>query len=176
MNTRTTSVIHLLPEEFRPLIIDGMKTKYIISNYGTVINTKTGKQLTWHDDGRYFDIRICINGKVKKYKVHRLVALTFIPNPENKEQVNHINGNKGNCDVDNLEWVTAKENAIHAVMNGLKPNSLVLRIDQVHQICRLLLSGKYTTKEIAEIVGCSRYLVKNIKSKSSWAYISKKYF
>ena len=173
---RTTKVVHIIPEEFRPLIIDGKKTKYIISNYGTFINTKSGKVLKWHDDGRYYDIRISIKGKTRKFKVHRLVAMTFISNPENKKEVNHINGNKGNCDASNLEWSTPSENVIHAVMNGLKPKTVVLQIEQVHRICELVATNKYKAKEIAAMIGCSIYLVKNIKNKISWRHISKDYF
>lgn len=176
--SRVLNVIHLVKEEFRPLIVDNKPTKYIISNYGTVINIKTKKTLKWHDDGKYYNIRICIKGKMRAFKVHRLVALHFIPNddPDNKKEVNHINGNKANCDVNNLEWLTTSENAIHAVVNGLKPKTVVLDIDQVHTICKLLVTNQYKIKEIANLVGCSKYLVKNIKNKNAWRHISKNYF
>lgn len=55
----------------------------------------------------------------KAYRLHRLVAQHFIPNPDNKPQVNHKDGDKWNCTVSNLEWVTASENVQHAIDNGL---------------------------------------------------------
>ena len=61
--------------------------------------------------GTYEALRLVNNNKERKTMyVHRLVALTFIPNPENKPQVNHIDGNKYNNNVENLEWTTASEN------------------------------------------------------------------
>lgn len=63
---------------------------------------------------KYKLVSATIDGKPKNFVAHRFVAKTYIPNPENKPQVNHIDGNKCNNRVDNLEWVTAKENAYHA--------------------------------------------------------------
>lgn len=68
---------------------------------------------------KYYVCNLSKNGKGKNYTVHRLVAETFIENFENKTQVNHKDGNRLNNKVDNLEWVTPKENTIHAWKNGI---------------------------------------------------------
>ena len=68
----------------------------------------------------YYTVAIYENGVRKFKKVHRLVAEAFIPNPENKSQVNHIDGNKLNNDVSNLEWATNSENQKHAYKVGLQ--------------------------------------------------------
>lgn len=68
----------------------------------------------------YYQVSLCIDGKYRHFQVHRLVAEAFIPNPENKPQVNHIDGNKLNNDISNLEWVTRSENQLHAYKTGLQ--------------------------------------------------------
>lgn len=70
----------------------------------------------------YYDVTLCKEGKTRTFLVHRLVAEAFIPNPENKEMVNHKDGNKQNNNADNLEWVTRAENDLHASLTGLRPD------------------------------------------------------
>lgn len=79
------------------------------------------------------------DGKPKIYNIHRLVAETFIPNPNNKPQVNHINGNKLDNRTENLEWVTAKENTQKAVEDGIKPKNYAC------------YQGKFTEEEREDI-------------------------
>lgn len=73
----------------------------------------------------YLQVCLTKNGKSKTYIVHRLVAKAFLSNSKSKEQVNHIDGNKENNSIDNLEWVTSSENNKHAFITGLnKPHNM----------------------------------------------------
>lgn len=94
---------------------------YEVSNLGRVRNKNTKKLLCARigREGLYYSVYLINNSKENTQRVHRLVAKAFIPNPENKPMVNHIDGNKLNNNVNNLEWVTAKENNNHAVRTGL---------------------------------------------------------
>lgn len=87
---------------------------YIVTDKGEVFHGK--RPIKGQPNSKGY-LRVVIHRKA--YFVHRLVAQLFIPNPDNKPQVNHIDGNKLNNAVTNLEWVTNKENREHAVINGL---------------------------------------------------------
>lgn len=109
--------------------IQGFENKYQVSNIGRVKSLSyfnnlgrfkesiiLKKRLT---DRGYNTAVVYNDGKQKVFKVHRLVAIEFIPNPENKPCVNHIDGNKENNIVSNLEWCTHSENIKHAFKIGL---------------------------------------------------------
>jgi len=87
---------------------------YTIDNFGVVRNT-FGKSIIPAQMDGYKMIWLITDGKSKKFRVHRLVAEAFIPNPDNKPEVNHIDGNRTNNTVTNLEWVTSKENTDHYI-------------------------------------------------------------
>ena len=101
----------------------GYEGVYQVSECGDVKRIGKDKILKPQLSKGYFKLELCKNSMRKNHNIHRLVALAFIPNPLNKEQVNHIDGNKLNNNVSNLEWATAKENMKHAWNNGLmKPS------------------------------------------------------
>ena len=79
------------------------------------------------DKKGYYRTSMCVGNKHICPLVHRVVAQAFIPNPYNKKEINHIDGNKENNKVDNLEWVTHLENMQHASKNGLMPKKLRAR-------------------------------------------------
>lgn len=106
-------------EEWKRIIIDNIETNYSISNYGNVRNDETNKIFSQSNQLGYQFVGIKVKNKTKRMRVHRLVASAFIPNPENKPYVNHIDGNKSNNHVSNLEWVTPSENTKHARDNNL---------------------------------------------------------
>lgn len=91
---------------------------YQVSNLGRVKRVKAGKILKGFKITKgYVGVRLSKNGIVSNKKIHRLVAQAFISNPESKPQVNHIDENKTNNVISNLEWSTAKENSNHGTRN-----------------------------------------------------------
>ncbi|WP_223611763.1 NUMOD4 motif-containing HNH endonuclease [Enterococcus faecium] len=107
-------------EIWRP--IEGYEGLYEISNLGKIkSNFRQGSTTDFlkisNNGNGYMMVRLCKNGKAKKYYLHRLLAQTFIDNPEDKPQVNHINENRSDNRLENLEWVTQKENNNHGNHN-----------------------------------------------------------
>lgn len=103
--------------------IPGCEGIYVTEDGRIYSTLRHGVYLKQQQDNKgYMRVRVTINRKKKQIKVHRAVAEAFVPNPQNKQQVNHKDGNKQNNRADNLEWVTNKENASHAIDHGLWGN------------------------------------------------------
>ena len=125
---------------------------YLVNRNGDVFSLKSNRHLTKTLSNKgYLFVTIKIDRKNKQKRINRLVAEAFISNPENKPQVNHINGIKTDNRVENLEWCTAKENTIHAYKTGLNKNIL----DNHH-------SAKLTSRDVSML----RYLSKEFKCTS----------
>lgn len=107
----------------KQIIIDNIRTSYCITETGKCFNNNTGKYLKGQVGQRngYLSFILTLpDGNKKRCYAHRLVAQAFIPNLNNKKEVNHIDGDKLNNNVENLEWVTPQENQAHALVKELR--------------------------------------------------------
>lgn len=169
--------------EWKYITINGEPTQYTIDVLGRVYSEISKRYLKpFPNPQGYMLIDISHNKKTYTRQVHRLVAIAFIPNPNNLETVNHKNGDKSDNAVTNLEWMTRLDNVRHAWNTGLaKPRygtdnpANVYTEEQVHQVCEMLESGELKGAEIARRCGVSVYLISDIKFNGKWKHISKLY-
>lgn len=169
--------------------VAGFEGYYQISNAGKIRSldrqeaqtnghpmTYKGKMMNPCKDGKgYRFMYLARNGKRKMYKIHRLVALAFIPNPYNYEQVNHIDGDKDNNSVNNLEWCTGAYNMQHSFHNGLhkkgeRVSTAILTQAQVDEIRsrHIKRDGEYGAKPLAKKYGVSDMTIRNILNNKKW--------
>lgn len=120
-------------------------SSYLISSDGLLRNKRTGLVLKKRLSTRgYVTYRFYVNGKSKELKAHRLVALAFIPNPDGKPIINHINGIKTDNRISNLEWSDYSNNILHAYKIGLAKIS-----DRQKELCRIRSTGNtYRRKRV----------------------------
>lgn len=110
--------------EFKPKLFKTKFENYLVDKEGRVYDVSNRLYLKQHLSKKgYLIVSLKISNKRVTYIVHRLIAETFVSNPYNKPQVNHIDGNKQNNNISNLEWNTVKENIRHAWANGLTDNT-----------------------------------------------------
>lgn len=166
--------------------VPGFEPYYEISSFGN-IRRKAGsshlkpKNLKYvFDKDGYPRVNLKVKQKTNSRLVHRLLAKAFIENPLNKPQVNHINGVKKDCRIENLEWCTLSENRVHAYSSGLqnglsrrgqKNNFSKLTEDQILHIRSLYIPYKFTNKMIAEIYGVTEGCVSAITSRRTWSWL-----
>ncbi len=159
-------------QDFRSLAFLGY-SKYYVTFSGHVFGTRNMQYLKAHlsHDG-YHCVGMFKDSDKRQHqlKIHRLVALAYIENPDKKPSVNHINGNKNVNSADNLEWVTVWENDNHARLLGLRRG---ISDERIHQICKCFEQGM-RQMDIVRALDVPRHIVKDIQ-RGSYYHISKGY-
>ena len=157
--------------------IKGYEGLYEVSDMGRVKSLKFGKEKILKPENHtfgYYRVILCKDGINKKYRVHRLVCLNFLDNPENKPQVNHKNGDKKDNRLENLEWCNNSENQKHAYDNGLQislKGSKHGRSKLTDQQVLEIRSSNLTQKELGKIYGVAHQQISKIKRRETWTHI-----
>lgn len=167
-------------ETWKP--IKEFETFYLISDLGRVFSLRTKTIRKTLLNGGYPEVKLCLGKKrIGKY-IHRLLAEHFIPNPLNKPQVHHKDGNKSNNNLMNLEWVSQRDNLIHAIDTGLRNY-----LSSSKPIIQLSLNGDFikewsSTAEVSRICDITTHSISRClsgRTKSSmgykWVFKSKYY-
>ena len=163
-----------------------IKDCYIIDDMGKIRNINTGNYIKINKNHNGY-MRVSLmkkGGGTTSIQYHRLLMMLFKP-VENMEklQINHIDGNKENNVLNNLQWVTSQENIHHAIKTGLtdfsylqgeKTNFSHYTEKDAKLVIDLLKSNKYTDKEISKITGFPvRNFIAKIRRKETWTYLTK---
>lgn len=151
---------------------------YFIDEQGNLFNSK-GHQMKWYTNKDGYKCATVIRedtGERATLRRCRAIALCFIPNPENKPQVNHINSIRDDDRIENLEWVTASENKRHGVENNpeIHKGQAEIGYEEAHKICALIQDGLRSI-DISELTGVSKDTIDHISKGKTWREVSREY-
>jgi hypothetical protein len=168
----------------KEIVINGIRTQYKVSDIdGVIINDDSG-HIMKHQINKYgyHVVLLSVAGKPMTMLVHRLVAMAYIPNPENKRTVNHKTGDKNKNSVTDLEWATDKENVDHAWNTGLCRHrsgedigNNVYTSNQIHEVCKMIENGEISNILISHQTGVRENIISFIRRGKLWRDISSKY-
>lgn len=143
---------------------------YKVSNTWKIYSYKSNKEISSIKGSKYLRVILSLNDKSNSFYSHRLVAQAFIPNPENKPQVNHINLIKHDNRIENLEWCTAKENMRHACINWLFSDTIMIKINQYDKLWVFIKEWENITQINASLWYDISFICKVCKWKRKSAY------
>ena len=156
-------------------------TNYSVNENGQIYSEFTGKMLKpFPNNNGYLMVDLFHDAVKQRVAVHRIVAITFIPNPDEKPFVNHIDGNKQNNSADNLEWVTESENSIHALETGLSPKGSEKTLAKLTEVDVLEIQAAFERGE-KDFVLARKYkvtsgVISSIRLGKTWKHVSGKVF
>lgn len=172
-------IINLSGEEWK--LVPDLGNMYKISSYGRLLSLNYNRQniskiIILPILKGYHRVAISVNNIKGNFSVHRLVAMAFIPNPNNLPFINHINGIKTDNRVENLEWCTASYNLKHAFRTGLKSNagekhSKSTLTDSIVKEIRIMIASGKTNTEISKSLRVTSKAVSNIRCNRRWTHI-----
>lgn len=152
--------------------VKSLEKYYLMRNkYPILLKERILKQV---NSNGYLSVGVHLNNKQKTIKVHRLVAIAFIPNLFNKASVNHINGIKSDNRFENLEWCTSKENTKHAIKNNLiifkkGEDSKCVKLNNIKVL--EIRESNLTPTQLSKIYNISRTTIYDIKLNKTWTHI-----
>ena len=153
---------------------------YFIKENGQVISPLGFALSSAINGGGYPYVTLHYNKRKFNKMIHRLLAIAYLPNPENKPQVNHIDGNKLNYSLDNLEWVTQFENMQHSVVTGLSPKGersyLAKLTEEDVKDISVLHSQGVSCEELSKQFGITPGGISGILSGRTWKHVSREIF
>ena len=163
--------------------IGGYAGLYQVSNLGRVKSLPKARSsrvnfLKHRVDSGYARVSLSVNGKARNHSVHRLIAIEFIKNIDNLPVVNHIDGNKLNNSISNLEWVTSSENSLHAYRIGLMDQkgeahaSNKLINSDIPIIIEMYIKYNIHQKKIAACFNISQQQVSKIVTGIRWKHLA----
>lgn len=162
--------------EWKKIIIGEKETNYSVSNEGYVRNDTNNRILTNSLQQGYHHVGLTIDGKLRRFRVHRLVAIAFIGNPLNKPYVNHINGERNDNRVENLEWSTPSENTQHAFDTGLAKPTVTRKVvcysldgEKIASYESITTAAKATGSQDEKITSCCQGY-RDSHNKYQWRY------
>ena len=148
---------------------------YLVSNFGRIYNVKKESFLNGYlNEFGYRKTKLKNNeGQIKSLSIHRLVMLAFVPNPDNKPQVNHKDGVKINNNISNLEWNTARENIVHSFETGLHERNYISEKDLIGMVSKTTKGLDFVVDRKYEVKDNTHYYVVRFIGSNNEKVVSK---